>query len=123
MIGPAASSVTLIALVVWLICACVAGYNYWSAYAEVQPRLPPQFRDNPGLALDTFVWDPAIAPKRARRQYFIFQILGSISAIPLAVCAWAQGQFIGAAIIAAIGVCGAGVTFNRWRKYKDQLRT
>jgi hypothetical protein len=67
------------------------------------------------------IWNPAIVPKRARRQYLIFHVFASISAISLAVCVWAQGQFVGAAIFTALGVCGAGVVFYRWRKYKDLL--
>jgi hypothetical protein len=124
MIGPVASSlITLVALVVWLICACIAGYSYWSAYLEARPRLAPQFQDSriARLALDTLIWDAAIAPKRARRQYLISHVFAAISAIPLAVCVWVHGQFVGAAIFTALGVCGAGVAFYRWRKYKDLL--
>jgi hypothetical protein len=122
MMGPAASSlITLFALVAWLICFAAAAYNYWSAYVEARPRLPPKFQDDgtARLALDTLISDPAFAPKRLRKQYLISCVWGSISAIPLAVFALAQGYFVGAGIMTAMGVCGAGVAFYRWRKCKD----
>ena len=123
-VGPVASSfIVLIALGAWLICAGVAAYNYWSAYAKVRPRLPPQFQDSRTamLALDTLIWDPAIASRCARRRNLLFQLCGSVSIVALAICAWARGQFTGAVIATAIGVYGAGVAYNRWRKYKDLL--
>lgn len=114
--------ILLIALAVFLICFMAGAYNYWSAVAEVRPRLAPKFQDNQSawLALDTFIWDSAI-PRRARRQYFTAQIFSSIGMIALAVFIWTSEPLPAALVGTAIAVGSTGVTLYRWRKYRDLL--
>jgi hypothetical protein len=115
--------IAIICLGIWLLCWSAAAYNYWSAFAEVRPRLAPQFQNSRTvrLVLDTFIWDPASASKRARRQYLISHIFASIGAIPLAALAWIWEPVRVAVIVAAMGVLGVTITFNRWRKYRSLL--
>jgi len=100
----------------------VAAVQYWSVLDQVLPTVPTQFQDQPhgGLAIDIYIWNNNV-PARARRQYLMCNVLGSIACALIAVGVFSFGDVVGGWCFAGVSALGAAWTAQRWIKYRELL--